>query len=181
MLNTEWTSLAIQWSRLCGPMQEAQVWFLVTELRSHVLLEMAKKIKINIQLPSVQFSSVAQSCPTHCHPIDCSTPGFSVLRTLQQIYNSKIQTKILTCKVWTNLSPTVSLIYLLTLISFRYSSKPAKHPPASKALDFLSCFYFLTFSSSGWQKWWFSILVFFLNLLDFSVKRKFPSSTIWLY
>ena len=25
---------------------------------------------------SVQFSSVTQSCPTLCNPIDCSTPGF---------------------------------------------------------------------------------------------------------
>ena len=28
------------------------------------------------QLTAVQFSSVAQSCPTH--PMDCSTPGFPV-------------------------------------------------------------------------------------------------------
>ena len=28
--------------------------------------------------PSVQFSSVAQSCPTLYDPIDCSTPGFPV-------------------------------------------------------------------------------------------------------
>ena len=27
---------------------------------------------------SVQFSSVAQSCPTLCDPMDCSTPGFPV-------------------------------------------------------------------------------------------------------
>ena len=27
---------------------------------------------------SVQFSSVAQSCPTLCDPMDCSTPGFLV-------------------------------------------------------------------------------------------------------
>ena len=26
----------------------------------------------------VQFSSVAQSCPTLCDPMDCSTPGFLV-------------------------------------------------------------------------------------------------------
>ena len=26
----------------------------------------------------VQFSSVAQSCPTLCDPVDCSPPGFSV-------------------------------------------------------------------------------------------------------
>ena len=28
---------------------------------------------------SVQFSSVAQSCPTLCDPMDCSTPGFPIL------------------------------------------------------------------------------------------------------
>ena len=27
----------------------------------------------------VQFSSVAQLCPTLCDPMDCSTPGFPVL------------------------------------------------------------------------------------------------------
>ena len=27
---------------------------------------------------SVQFSSIAQSCPTLCSPMDCSTPGFPV-------------------------------------------------------------------------------------------------------
>ena len=27
---------------------------------------------------SVQFSSVAQLCPTVCHPMDCSTPGLPV-------------------------------------------------------------------------------------------------------
>ena len=32
----------------------------------------------DICLSSVQFSSVAQSCPTLCDPMDCSTPGFPV-------------------------------------------------------------------------------------------------------
>ena len=31
---------------------------------------------------SVQFSSVAQSCPTLCDPMDCSTPGFPVYHQL---------------------------------------------------------------------------------------------------
>ena len=29
-------------------------------------------------VPSVQFSSVAQSCPTLCDPMNCSTPGLPV-------------------------------------------------------------------------------------------------------
>ena len=27
---------------------------------------------------NIQSSSVAQSCPTLCDPVDCSTPGFPV-------------------------------------------------------------------------------------------------------
>ena len=30
------------------------------------------------QILAPRFSSVAQSCPTLCNPMDCSTPGFSV-------------------------------------------------------------------------------------------------------
>ena len=32
----------------------------------------------------VQFSSVAQSCPTFCHPMDCSTPGLLVHHQLPE-------------------------------------------------------------------------------------------------
>ena len=34
------------------------------------------------QLFLVQFSLIAQSCPTLCNPMDCSTPGLPVLRQL---------------------------------------------------------------------------------------------------
>ena len=33
---------------------------------------------------SVQFSSVAQSCPTLCHPMNCSTPGLPVHHQLTE-------------------------------------------------------------------------------------------------
>ena len=36
--------------------------------------------------PSVQFSSVTQSCPTLCDPVDCSPPGSSV----HVIYQARI-------------------------------------------------------------------------------------------
>ena len=42
----------------------------------------------NFNLPtgcSVQFSSVAQSCPTLCNPMDCSTPGFPVHHQLLEL------------------------------------------------------------------------------------------------
>ena len=37
---------------------------------------------ITVNWLSVQFSSVAQSCPTLCNPMDCSMPGFPVLHQL---------------------------------------------------------------------------------------------------
>ena len=36
--------------------------------------------------PSVQFSSVAQSCPTLCDPMDGSTPCFSVYHTVKSCW-----------------------------------------------------------------------------------------------
>ena len=37
-----------------------------------------------LQLSSVQFSSVAQSCPTLCDPMSCSTPGLPVHHQLPE-------------------------------------------------------------------------------------------------
>ena len=33
----------------------------------------------------VQFSSVTQSCPTLCNPVDCSMPGLAVLHQLLEL------------------------------------------------------------------------------------------------
>ena len=41
--------------------------------------ESGKEIELNRKnLRAVQFSSVVQSCPTLCDPMDCNTPGFPV-------------------------------------------------------------------------------------------------------
>ena len=42
------------------------------------------------QLPSVQFSSVAQSCPTLCDPMDCSTPGLPVHHQLLELAQTHV-------------------------------------------------------------------------------------------
>ena len=41
--------------------------------------------KKNHSILVVQFSSVAQSCPTLCNPMDCSTPGFLVHHWLLEL------------------------------------------------------------------------------------------------
>ena len=37
-----------------------------------------------------QFSSVAQSCPTLCNPIDCSIPGFPVYHQLPELAQTHV-------------------------------------------------------------------------------------------
>ena len=55
---------------------------------------------------SVQFSSVAQSCPTLCEPMDCSMPGLPVYHQLPELtqthvhwVNDAIQPSILCCSL----------------------------------------------------------------------------------
>ena len=39
---------------------------------------------------SVQFSSIAQLCPTLCNPMDCSTPGFPVHYQLLELTQTHV-------------------------------------------------------------------------------------------
>ena len=41
-------------------------------------------------LPSVHFSSVAQSCLTLCNPMNCSTPGFPVHHQLPELIQTHV-------------------------------------------------------------------------------------------
>ena len=41
-------------------------------------------------LSSVQFSSVVQSCPTLCDPMNCSTPGFPVHHQLLELAQTHV-------------------------------------------------------------------------------------------
>ena len=41
-------------------------------------------LKTNLVIPHIQFSSVAQSCPTLCDPMNRSTPGISVHHQLPE-------------------------------------------------------------------------------------------------
>ena len=43
-----------------------------------------------ILMTSVHFSSVAQSCPTLCNPIDCNMPGFPVHQQLPELTQTHV-------------------------------------------------------------------------------------------
>ena len=45
---------------------------------------------IFMAIPSVQFSSVTQSCLTLCDPMDCNTPGFPVHRQLPELVQTHV-------------------------------------------------------------------------------------------
>ena len=46
--------------------------------------------KLKIELPSVQFSSVAQLCPTLCDPMNHSTPGLPVHHQLPEFTQTQV-------------------------------------------------------------------------------------------
>ena len=48
------------------------------------------QLQIAFAMGYVQFSSVAQSCPTVCNPLDCSTPGFSVFNQLLDLAQTHV-------------------------------------------------------------------------------------------
>ena len=45
------------------------------------------------RMSSVQFNSVAQSCPTLCNPMDCSTPGLPVLHQLLEFTQTHVRSR----------------------------------------------------------------------------------------
>ena len=79
----------------------------------------------------VQFSSVAQSCPTLCVPMDCSTPGLPVhhqLTELAQIHNPWVSDAI---------QPSLPVIPFSCLPSIRvFSNELALHIKWPKCWSF---------------------------------------------
>ena len=48
------------------------------------------KASIPVQFSTVQFSSVTQSCPTLCDPMDCSTPGLAAHHQLPEFTQTHV-------------------------------------------------------------------------------------------
>ena len=66
--------------------------FLMTSLIFATLLYGRIRFVLNgtVNLTLAQFSSVAQSCPTHCEPVDCSTPGLPVHHQLPEFTQTHV-------------------------------------------------------------------------------------------
>ena len=83
---------------------------------------------MNMDQPSVQFSSVAQSCPTLCDPMNQSTPGLPVhhhqLLEFTQTHCIKsvmLSSHLILCCPLLLLSPIPPSIRVLCLVDNKYS------------------------------------------------------------
>ena len=56
----------------------------------HTRYEKSSLFSPHLPKSSVQFSSVAQSCPTLCNPMDCSTPGLPVHHQLPEFTQTHV-------------------------------------------------------------------------------------------
>ena len=95
----QFTSVAQSCPTLCDPMYCSTLGFPVLHclqsllklmpiesmmLSNHLILSCPLLLLPSI-FPSIQFSSVAQSCPTLCDPMDCSTSDFPVHHQLSEL------------------------------------------------------------------------------------------------
>ena len=58
--------------------------FLLKELNKKYLILLVQIYNQELRFSSVQFSLVAQSCPTLCDPMNCSMPGLPVHHQLPE-------------------------------------------------------------------------------------------------
>ena len=75
------------WSLCCSTWPQASLTFF-----SWFIQDYSPGVKVKGQpcLSSVQFSSVAQSCPTLCEPMDCSMPGLPVHHQLPEVTQTHV-------------------------------------------------------------------------------------------
>ena len=75
----------------CNHRLTMDVWFRQNQQKP--LLRVSGSVEFTIKhtvFSSVQFSSVAQSCPTLCNPMNCSTPGLPVHHQLPEFTQTHV-------------------------------------------------------------------------------------------
>ena len=82
-----WSSIPISWrfSTVCCDPHRQCGW---EGLKWQILFNMP--VSLSLWIPSVQFSSVAQSCLTLCDPMNCSTPGLPVHHQLPEFTQTHV-------------------------------------------------------------------------------------------
>ena len=88
---------------------------------NHEVSGISSWLCLSIPISSVQFISVAQSCPTLCNPMDYSTPGFPVHHQLLELAIKTPKSMVLeghslTDFYWHQLSPGSSWCWKYAII-----------------------------------------------------------------
>ena len=100
-----WVPMLCGWQHcvwLIVELQSWKVWVWFSVLITHRCVTLSKRsnsfelhfhvciyIYVCMRVPN-QFSSVTQSCPTLCNPMDCSTPGLPVLHQLLELTQTHV-------------------------------------------------------------------------------------------
>ena len=98
----------------------------VAKCQKNRLMNNEIRIKCVKYLLYVQFSSVAQSCPTLCDPMDCSTPGFQLpvhhqLLELTQTHVHRVGNAIQLCHSLLSPSPPAFQARILEWVAIPFS------------------------------------------------------------
>ena len=80
---------------------------------------------------SVQFSSVAQLCPTVCDPMDCSSPGFPVHHQLLELAQTRCSSRW--CHPTISSSVTLSICFIPVFRSWTEAQRRQLPPPSSQS------------------------------------------------
>ena len=108
--------IIVKWSNryYCSPKSGGYDEILYAEQLSKIV-----KYAIHNDFGSVQFSSVAQSCPTLCDPRNCSTPGLPVHHQLPEFTQTHVH------RVSDAIQPSHPLLF---------PSSPAPNPSQQRSL-----------------------------------------------
>ena len=142
-------------------------WLLWLHCCEWLLILWPKKIQI-----ALLFSSVTQSCPTLCNPMDCSKPGLPVLHYLPEFAQTHIH----------HINSTISSS--VTPLSLCPQSFPASGSFSMSQLFASDCQSIgasakvLPVRIQGWVPWGLADLI---SLLSKGLSRVFPSTTIGKY
>ena len=131
----------------------------------------------NVHFSSVQFSSVAQSCPTLCNPMDCSTPGFPVHHQLPELTQTHVHwvgDAIQPSHPLLSLSPPSSPVFNLSQHRCLFKWVSSSHQVA-KVLE-LQLPHVFPMNIEDWFPLGWSGVIF---LQSKRLSRVFSSTTIW--
>ena len=120
---------------------------------------------------SVQFSSVPQSCPTLCDPMDCSMPGFPVHHQLPELTQTHVMppNHLIICRPL--LQPSIfPSIRVFSVSQFFTSGDQSIVVSASASSSVLSM---------NSQDWFPLGLTGWISLQSKGLSRVFSSTTVW--